>query len=270
MLTERPSRNKYLIPIIFLSVIAVIVMVTAVIQTDNLSKTRDTLASTQTELSNTQNNLIQTNIKLNTTQMNLSQTQTNLAITQNELAATSSNLTQTRTQLTAVSSQLATAQTNLAQVQTNLAAEQTQLTAANDQVSSLQVDINRMATGYGYVLKDPSYAQMQSFLAADQTDKRTYDVNNYNCVNFSADVKANAAKQKIRCAVVYVDFPSTSHDFVAFNTTDRGLIYIEPQSDDQVVPQVGKRYYQCEILPPGYRYTTPSYDDTIVRFIVIW
>lgn len=270
MLNERPSHTKYIIPIVFLSVIAVIVTVTAVIQTDNLHKTRETLASTQTELANTQNNLIQTNIKLNTTQMNLSQTQTNLAISQNNLAAATANLTRTQTQLTSTSNQLTAAQANLTQAQTDLASKQTQLTTANDQVSALQANISRISAGYGYVLKDPSYAELMSFLTADQTDKRNYDVNTYNCVNFSSDVKANAAKQKIRCAIVYVDFPSGAHDFNAFNTTDRGLIYIEPQDDDQVMPQVGKRYYQCEIPQPGYTMRVPSYDDTIVRFIVIW
>ncbi len=48
------------------------------------------------------------------------------------------------------------------------------------------------------------------------------------------------------------------------------MVYIEPQSDEVVNLQVGGRYYQEVVPKPGYYYTTPSYDDTVVRFIVIW
>jgi hypothetical protein len=161
--------------------------------------------------------------------------------------------------------------------QASLTQTQNQLTTANEQFNSLQTDFDslhvnyvRLTAGYGYVLSDPTYQQMESFLAADKTDLNTYNATTYNCVNFSADVIANAAKSKIRCAYVNIDERDSGHAIVAFNTTDRGLIYIEPQTDEEVNLQVGRHYYQCIIPDPGYHYFPPGYDDTVVSFVVIW
>ncbi|MCX6003486.1 MAG: hypothetical protein NTX46_03540, partial [Chloroflexi bacterium] len=145
--------------------------------------------------------------------------------------------------------ELATTQAGLTQTQTDLATARTELTN---------------------VPLDPTYQQMESFLAADKTDRNTYNAATYDCVNFSADVIADAAKSKIRCAYVNIDERDSGHAIVAFNTTDRGLIYIEPQSDEEVNLQVGRHYYQCIIPEPGSYYIPPGYDDTVVRFIVIW
>jgi len=57
---------------------------------------------------------------------------------------------------------------------------------------------------------------------------------------------------------------------VAFNTIDRGLVYFEPQSDEQAMPAIGKRYYTTNITKPGYYYVPPAYDDTIEDMVVIW
>jgi hypothetical protein len=35
---------------------------------------------------------------------------------------------------------------------------------------------------------------------------------------------------------------------VAFDTTDRGMIYIEPQTDAVIQPEVGSRYQEQEIM----------------------
>jgi hypothetical protein len=57
---------------------------------------------------------------------------------------------------------------------------------------------------------------------------------------------------------------------IVFNTIDRGLVYFEPQSDEQAVPAIGKRYYTTVIPKPGYYYTPPADDDTIMDMVVIW
>ena len=48
------------------------------------------------------------------------------------------------------------------------------------------------------------------------------------------------------------------------------MMYFEPQSDEQVEPEIGKRYYQCIIPEPGYYYEMPDYDDTIKDILIIW
>jgi hypothetical protein len=127
-----------------------------------------------------------------------------------------------------------------------------------------------MSSSYGYVLNDPTYSTMQNFLAYDTIDQLAYVTGTYVYWNYAADVIANEAKQHIRCAFVYIEFPSSAHANIAFYTTDQGLVYIDPQSDEIVQLKVGVRYYQSIIPKPGYRYPQPSYDDTVKSFGVIW
>ena len=57
---------------------------------------------------------------------------------------------------------------------------------------------------------------------------------------------------------------------MAFNTIDRGLVYFEPQSDEQAMPAIGKKYYTTVIPKPDYYYLPPAYNDTIQDMVLIW
>jgi hypothetical protein len=137
-------------------------------------------------------------------------------------------------------------------------------------LSNLQVNYARLTTGYGYVLRDPSYQEMREFLARDKTDQREWVRTAYTSINFAADVKANAAREGIRCAFVAIEHPEVGHGMVAFYTTDRGLVFIEPQFDWEVEPRIGQRFYQSVRPPPGHFVVRPGFDDTITRIIIIW
>jgi hypothetical protein len=45
---------------------------------------------------------------------------------------------------------------------------------------------------------------------------------------------------------------------------------VEPQTDDIANLRVGYHYSASIIPTPGTYYPTPSYDDTVVRFVVVW
>jgi hypothetical protein len=125
--------------------------------------------------------------------------------------------------------------------------------------------------GHGYTIKDPTWAQVLDFLAKDKTDEKTYDLPTYVCSHFSEDVCNNAEAAGIRCAIVELRYVSEQgHMIVAFNTIDRGLVYFEPQSDEQALPAIGKKYYTTIIPKAGYYYVPPAYDDTIEDMVVIW
>lgn len=187
-------------------------------------------------------------------------------------------LVTTRVSLSLTESELAVVQVQLTGVHASLASTQTQLDASNELVeylgaslSNLQVNYDRLTEGYGYVLRDPSYREMMTFLTEDDTSRQEYLEGEYTCLDFAADVKANAAKEGIRCAYVAIEFVGQGgHAIVAFDTTDGGLVFIEPQFDWEVEPEIGRRYYQCVIAPPGHYMATPDYDDTIERVVVIW
>lgn len=127
------------------------------------------------------------------------------------------------------------------------------------------------STGYdkgkisGYSIHDPTYAEMEDFLRRDNTDKNRYNKDNYVCHDFAIDVIKNAEGENIRCAFVYILFSSSDHAIVAFNTIDRGLVYIEPQNDARARVVVGETY-----LAWGAGFETVCSGDAVVSITVAW
>ncbi|MBC8273839.1 MAG: hypothetical protein H8E40_02565 [Chloroflexi bacterium] len=120
-------------------------------------------------------------------------------------------------------------------------------------------------TSSGYALHNPTYQEMKTFLAQDTTDSKTYTEDEYVCVDFAAALNNNADAKGIRCAIVDIFHPGGyGHTIAAFETTDSGLIFIEPQFDREVNLVIGNSYSQTNNFTPAPR------DDTINRLVVIW
>ena len=113
-------------------------------------------------------------------------------------------------------------------------------------------------------IRDLTYQEMLNFIVLDQTDKNTFNEENYTCLNFAADVKNHAFLKGYKCGLVYVVFPNSAHTIVCFNTTDHGLIYIEPQNDAIIRPIVGQPYWD------RIKYYPPLYNDTIIYMAIVW
>ena len=118
-------------------------------------------------------------------------------------------------------------------------------------------------TGHGYCLKDPTYGEAIAFLNSDLTDWNEY-TEDYVCSHFSRDVCNNAEAAGLRCAFVELRFADSGHTIIAFDTIDRGLVYFEPQFDDEVELEIGKSYSFLN------GYVAPSVDDHIEDILVIW
>ena len=76
---------------------------------------------------------------------------------------------------------------------------------------------------------DPTWNELESFLLFDDTNSITYADGNFVCWNFAETLKNNAENAGIRAAYVYVEFVDCkfAHAINAFNTTDRGLVFID-------------------------------------------
>ena len=79
---------------------------------------------------------------------------------------------------------------------------------------------------------NPTFAEVESFLREDKTDKNDYITDVYMCGDFARDVHNNAEKAGIRVAWVAILFESDDgstsyHACNAFKTTDKGLIFID-------------------------------------------
>jgi len=195
--------------------------------------------------------------ELNSARAGLRLAQAELALTQVELASTQTELTSTRAEL--------------ASTQTVLTSTRAEVEATKEELADLQISYEGLVAGHGYTIKDPTYRQMVSFIEKDKTEREQYIEDEYICQDFAMDVCNHAEEEGIRCAYVNILFPDgKGHAIVAFNTIDRGLVYIEPQTDELVEPRIGKHYYKCVIAKPGSRWVRPDHDDTIERIIIIW
>jgi hypothetical protein len=92
---------------------------------------------------------------------------------------------------------------------------------------------------------DPTWQQLEAFLVADNTDKEAYDLQTHACGIFAEELQNNAEAAGIRAAWVGIDFSEggDGHALNAFNTTDRGLVFIDctsGNSSDAAQNQQGK------------------------------
>jgi len=112
---------------------------------------------------------------------------------------------------------------------------------------------------------DPTWAGLKDFLASDTTDRQTYSFSSFVCADFAEMLHNNAEAAGIRAAYVVVDlgpsayYPmSGGHALNAFDTTDRGLVYIDctapienygGSADKVVSVEVGQPYLPESIFP---------------------
>jgi len=97
-------------------------------------------------------------------------------------------------------------------------------------------------------LENPTFDEMRTFLLDDLTSRNEFILNEYECRHFATEVNNNAEAAGIRCAFILLCYRVGQHAVVAFETTDRGLVYIEPQTDAAIHPLVGGIYQGQEII----------------------
>ena len=83
---------------------------------------------------------------------------------------------------------------------------------------------------------NPTYAKLVAFIKRDPTDTNSYlkgGPKDYVCADFAEDVHNNAEAAGIRAAWVGIDIEGEDkgHALNAFETTDRGLVYIDCTGD---------------------------------------
>jgi hypothetical protein len=112
-------------------------------------------------------------------------------------------------------------------------------------------------------LRNPTYFEAQHFVSTDRTDNHPYVEGSYTCANFASDFRRNAQSAGYECGYVFVYFPDEqSHVLNCFNTTDNGLVFVEPQWDKFVNVTVGKPYFNDN--------TALVYNDTVLWYYIDW
>ena len=91
----------------------------------------------------------------------------------------------------------------------------------------------------------PTWQELMAFLGADTTDQNLYNVDSFACVAFAEELHNKAEAAGIEAAFVGVQFEDREigHALNAFNTTDRGLVFIDctspVQSNMPYLPMLG-------------------------------
>ena len=144
----------------------------------------------------------------------------------------------------------------------------------------ITMDSNRHVTAYFAEipppLRNPSWAELTDFLYEDDTDEMEYVYPTTVCFDFAQRLQKNAKAAGWRCAFVEVElegYPdwygygipsSTGHALNAFETTDKGLVYIDctaapgyrGNADKTVDVKVGGQYIPKSLFPePGWSST---------------
>jgi hypothetical protein len=124
--------------------------------------------------------------------------------------------------------------------------------------------------------KDPSYAELKTFLKADLTDSIPYDNNSFTCSDYAETVHNNAENSGIRAAYVSVYFyeRDKGHACNAFNTTDHGMVYIDCtapslcdlENNDAIVTMKIGEICKLEELFGSHKF----FDQTVIRYKIYW
>ena len=97
-------------------------------------------------------------------------------------------------------------------------------------------------------LKNPTFEEMRAFILKDTTSRKIFVLNKYECRHFATEVDNSAEATGWRCAFVLLCYKQGQHAVIAFDTIDRGLVFIEPQTDAAIDVKVGGTYQNQEII----------------------
>lgn len=106
--------------------------------------------------------------------------------------------------------------------------------------------------GWGTFVRNPTHDEVLEFIQEDDTDEMLYVEGEFECLDFCMMFRNNAFKKGYISYTVWIDFVGQTfgHSIIAFNTTDKGMVYLDPQLDYFVDLQVGIDYWKDAVLSP--------------------
>jgi flagellar biosynthesis/type III secretory pathway protein FliH len=264
------------------------------LKTDQISGLENEKLTLETQVSDIQSEKLTLETQVSTLQANVSTLQSETASLNNEKNALEEQVSSLQTEATTLENEKSTLENQVSTLQANVSSLQSEVVSLENvtlsletQVSNLQSEVKSLedevvqsfnsgyaegeSEGYqlgydegyaqgvedgpeiGWYIRDPTYDKAIAFTNSDKTDENEY-TSDYVCYDFTADFNSNAFQMGYRCGFVYIEFSDSAHAIACFNTTDNGLIYIEPQNDEIVTLTIGQSYL----------------GDTIVDIGIIW
>jgi len=136
-----------------------------------------------------------------------------------------------------------TLQSSLNSAQLEIDTLKANMTTLQDSYNELQADYGNLQDDYASslerlqqsALENPTWAELEKFLRLDDTDTIPYVENSFDCSGFAITLRDRAWRYGMRCAYVEIGFAAgEGHAINAFETTDKGLIYVDVTGADQI------------------------------------
>lgn len=153
------------------------------------------------------------------------------------------------------------------ELQTELDASNSNLEAAGQRIAGLEEDINDILQGDESKLRDPTWAELERFVETDKTDTREYILSEFDCEGFTITLRDHAWRRGFRSGYVAIGLGENAagHALNAFQTTDKGLVYVDNSEQDTIgyikigevygtiaLDGVRKTYINCDIAPDQF------------------
>ena len=133
------------------------------------------------------------------------------------------------------------------------------MTALQNSYNDLQADYGNLLASYESLrddyedslkrlqqstLENPTWSELEEFLRLDDTDTIPYIEDSFDCSGFAITLRDRAWRYGMRSAYVELGFSEgEGHALNVFETTDKGLIYIDDTEADQIAyVEIGQPY----------------------------
>lgn len=113
-----------------------------------------------------------------------------------------------------------------------------------------------------FKLVDPSYQEMLTFIANESVfgKGKTED----SIFDSTSDFVNDAFNVGYRCGTVLIGCQDGTYSVAVFNTTDRGLFFVDASANTVIKLVIGQCYSETNKL------AKPNYDDTVLSYTIIW
>ena len=157
---------------------------------------------------------------------------------------------------------------NISTLENTIFYQQSIIEEQNTSINYTKEQLSLLQNGTTYSLHNPTYAEAKRFVALDCTDSYEYKENIFDCDEFATMLNNNAESIGIRCGFVIIEFDDAAHALNAFNTLDEGIIFIEPQTDEELLHLNEGDAYWSDCFEINYG--SQLYNDTIYSINIIW
>lgn len=111
---------------------------------------------------------------------------------------------------------------------------QAEIKASEQKIAGLETDIIDILEGDESQLRNPAWEELKRFIETDKTDTLEYIPDEFDCEGFTITLRDHAWRRGFRSGYVALGLGEnvSGHTLNAFQTTDKGLVYIDNSEHD--------------------------------------